>query len=258
MTWSTEFGVQQVAAAALVAVRIGALVILAPVFGPFAIPLRVRMLLALVLATLVLPLQAASATAPWALAPFLAAAAGEALVGFLLGLGVVALFSALHLAGELVGQASGVQLADAIGGGSDAGAPVFSRLIALVATAVFLAIGGHRRALEALLDTFAWLPAGQGGSSRLPLESVTLLVAHSFALGLRAAAPAVVALVLATLAIALVARALPQLNVLALGLGINALAAVAALGISLGAVCWLLQDQLDVVLQAAQAAIRRP
>jgi flagellar biosynthetic protein FliR len=106
------------------------------------------------------------------------------------------------------------------------------------------------------LDTFAWLPAGQGGVSRLPLESVTLLVAQSFVLGLRAAAPVVVALLLATLAIAVVARALPQLNVLALGLGLNALVAIAAIGVSFPAACWLFQDQLDVVLDAAQAAIR--
>ncbi len=81
-------------------------------------------------------------------------------------------------------------------------------------------------------------------------------MAHSFILGLRAAAPAVVALVLATLAMALVARALPQGNTLGLGFGVNALAAMVAVGVSLGAACWLFQDQLDVVLETAQAAVK--
>jgi flagellar biosynthetic protein FliR len=248
---------QHAATLALVALRIAALVVFAPVFGPFAVPWRVRLLVALALTALIFPPEVARAVpVPQTLAPFLVAAVGELLVGFLLGLGVVALFSALQVAGQLIGQAGGLQVADAAGGGSDSAQPVFSRLFTCVATAVFLTIGGHRRALEALLDTFAWLPAGQGGVSRLPLESVTLLVTQSFVLGLRAAAPAVVALLLATLAIAVVARALPQLNVLAFGLGINALAAITAIGVSLPAACWLFQDQLGVVLDAAQAAIR--
>jgi flagellar biosynthetic protein FliR len=257
MTWSMEFCLEHAATCALVAVRIAALVVFAPLFGSFAVPLRVRLLVALALTALVFPLEASRPIPiPDALAPFLAAAAGEALVGFLLGLGVVALFSALQVAGQLIGQASGVQFADMFGGPSPSAAPLFARLLTCVATAVFLTIGGHRRAIGALLDTFAWLPAGQGGVSRPPLESVTLLVAQSFVLGVRAAAPAVVALLLATLAIALASRALPQLNALGLGLGVSALAALVAVGISLAAACWLFQDQLDVVLAVAQAAIR--
>ena len=58
------------------------------------------------------------------------------------------------------------------------------------------------------------------------------LVSQSFSLGIRAAAPAVTALLLATLILGLVGRTLPQLNVLSLGFGLNALLAFAALGLT--------------------------
>jgi flagellar biosynthetic protein FliR len=133
---------------------------------------------------------------------------------------------------------------------------LFSRLLLVVATAVYLAIGGHRQVIEALLDTFAWLPAGQGGDARSAVEAVTVLFAQSFVLGVRAAAPAIVALLVATLIVAVASRTLPQLNVMALGLGVNAVVALVAIGVSLGGACWVFQDQLAGVLDTALYALR--
>ena len=83
------------------------------------------------------------------------------------------------------------------------------------------------------------------------MEGVTTLVTQSFVLGLRAAAPAVVALLLATLVVGFVSRTLPQLNIMALGFGVNALVALVAVGVSLGGACWIFQDALEPVLQVA-------
>ena len=84
---------------------------------------------------------------------------------------------------------------------------------------------------------------------------MTSLLAESFVLGIRAAAPAMVALLLATLVLGLVSRTLPQLNVMVLGFGFNALASMAALGVSLGAAAWIFQDQLEPFLDTALRAL---
>jgi flagellar biosynthetic protein FliR len=247
-----EIYTQHLALFALVGVRIGALVLVAPVFGTFAVPVRVRALVALVLAALIVPIEAGRATAqPETLADFLVAAGGEALVGLTLGLGVRLLFVGMQVAGQIVSQMSGMQLAEVFDPGLNASVPVFSRLLLAVATAVFVSIGGHRRVIEALLDTFAWLPAGQGGISRSAVDAVTVLFAQSFVLGVRAAAPAIVALLVATLIVGLASRTLPQLNVMAMGFGANAVVALVAMGVSLGGACWLFQDQLQGMLETA-------
>ncbi len=178
-------------------------------------------------------------------------AGGEALVGLMLGLGVRILFASMQVAGGLISQMSGLQLAEVFNPGAGAAVPVFSQLLFLVSTAVFLVIGGHREMIEALLDTFRWLPAGQVAGGQSAVAAVTALVAQSFILGVRAAAPAVVALLLSTLIVGFVSRTLPQLNIMSLGFGINALVAVAAVGMSLGGACWIFQEQLQPVLQTA-------
>lgn len=257
MPWSMELYAQHLTTLALVGVRVGALVLVAPVFGTFAIPVRLRVLVALVLALVVLPVEAPRAPAPpETLAAFLVALGGEALVGLTLGLGVRLLFCGLHVAGQIISQMSGLQLAEVFDPGFGAGVPVLSRVLLAVATAVFLTIGGHRRVIGALLDTFAWLPAGQGGFSRSAVDGVIMLFAQSFVLGARAAAPAIVALLVATLIVALLSRTLPQLNVMAMGLGVNAIVALVAIGLSLGGACWLFQDQLEPVIETALYALR--
>ncbi|MEX0675753.1 MAG: flagellar biosynthetic protein FliR [Pirellulales bacterium] len=254
---STELYFEHSVTFVLVLVRISALVIVAPIFGPFEVPFRVRALLALALTVLVVPLEVGRVTAqPDSLPAILITAGGEALVGLMLGLGVRILFSAMQIAGQLISQMSGFQLADVFNPGVHASVPVFSHLLSCVAAAVFFILGGHRRVIEALLDTFVWLPAGQGGFSRSTVDAVATLVAHSFVLGVRAAAPAVVALLLATVIIGLVSRTLPQLNVLSLGFGVNALVALAAFGVSLGGACWIFQDQIEPVLETALYALR--
>jgi flagellar biosynthetic protein FliR len=241
----------------LVLVRIAALVMVAPIFGSAEVSVRLRVGLAVVLAALVAPLELAKGTVvPQAPAELLVLAGGEALIGLSLGLGVFVLFSAAHLAGRLISQASGVQLAEVFDASVGASMPVFSKLLSLATLAVFLTIGGHRRLLEALLDTFARLPIGQGTAFETITTAMTAVLAESFSLGIRAAAPALVALMLATLILALAGRTLPQLYALATGFGANALVALVAVGVSLGTACWVFQDGLAPALDTVLDALR--
>jgi flagellar biosynthetic protein FliR len=257
MDWSTPLTIQQVLTFTLVAARVSTLVAIAPIFGSSVVPLRVRAVLALVLSLLIAPLELEKATpSPATLVDYLVLVGAEALIGLTMGLGVLLLFSSMHVAGQVISQMSGLQLADVFNPGFDTNVPVVSQLLFYVAMAVFVIIGGHRRVMEALLDTFVWLPAGQGGVSRSITEAMTSLLAESFVLGIRAAAPAMVALLLATLILGLVSRTLPQLNVMALGFGFGALVTMATLSVSMGAAAWIFQAQLDPFLETVLAALK--
>lgn len=241
----------------LVLVRIGALVAVAPAFRSSVVGWRLRGGLAVVLAVLVAPLEASKQTLlPDALPDYLVLAGGEALVGLVFGLAVAVLFSALQVAGQLISQTSGMQLAEVFDPGLGASTPVVSRLLFYLTLAVFLSIGGHRQVVGALLDSFTWLPPGGGHSASSATAAMTSVLAQSFALGIRAAAPAIVALLLATLVLGLAGRALPQMNLIVLGFGLNALVTFVVLGISLGAMAWLFQDQLQPVLETVSDALR--
>jgi flagellar biosynthesis protein FliR len=241
----------------LVLVRVTALVQVAPIFGGRAVSLRIRSLLAMAIALMIVPLELPkSAAVPATLIDFLIAAGAEALVGLTLGLGVAVLFAGMQVAGHVISQMSGMQLAEIVDPGSETPTPIVSQLLCFVSLAVFVAIGGHRYVMEALLDTFVWMPAGRAAIPRSIVESATSLLAESFVLGVRAAAPAMVALLLATLILGTLSRTLPQLNVMALGFGLNALVALGILSVSLGAMAWIFQDQVDPMLHTALDALR--
>jgi flagellar biosynthetic protein FliR len=257
MIGSDELPLQHVLTFSLVLVRVTALCVVAPLFGSTRTPLKFRAAMSLTLAMLVAPLEwHKGGTLPESLGPYLVLVGAEALVGVSLGLGVLLLVSSMHVAGQAISQMSGLQMADVFDPALDTSTPVFSQVLFLTSAAIFLILGGHRHIIEALLDTFVWLPAGQGGFSRSMLEAMTSLLTQSFVLGLRAAAPVMVALLLATLILGLVSRSLPQLNVLALGFGFNAMVAIAALGVSLGGAAWLFHDQVEPLMQIVLDALR--
>jgi flagellar biosynthetic protein FliR len=182
----------------------------------------------------------------------------EALIGACLGLGVLIFIHGMTLAGELVGQASGLTLSDVFDPALDENVPLFSRLMFLVTVSVFVCLGGHRMVMAGLLDTFGAIPPGSGGIPGSLGETFVALVSQSFSLGIRAAAPAVTALLLSTLILGLIGRTLPQLNILTLGFGINALLAFAALALTLGSAAWAFQDQIEPAMETILETLKTP
>ena len=239
----------------LVLTRVSGLTITAPIFGGKDAPARVRALLALAIALLMLPTQRhVPVTDPGTTLNYLVLLAAELMVGLCLGLGMVILFAGLQIAGELIGRLGGLMLANVFDPTMDTEVPLFSRLLFLTAMAVFVCIGGHRMLMAALLDTFAALPPGGGAVPLSMADALVTLVSQSFLLGIRAALPLVTALLLSTLVLGLISRTLPQLNILMVGFGMNAMLTFAILGVTLGGAVWALQDQiepaLDIVLDA--------
>ena len=249
MNWILEYGLHLTLVFSLVFARVAGLVMTAPVFGSTNVPKRIRVMLALALAALVTPLQTLElAHNPQTPVDYLLLTAGETLIGVTIGVGITLLFSGLQVAGQIVNQMSGMQLAEVYNPSLQENVPIFSQLLYYVALAVFVTIGGHRRVMSALLDSFASLPPGGGTMPTEIGEMLTTLAAQSFRLGVQAATPIMVAMLLATLVLGLISRTLPQLNVMHVGFGINSMITLCAMALSLGAMAWVFQEHVDPML----------
>jgi flagellar biosynthetic protein FliR len=170
---------------------------------------------------------------------------------------VTIVFAGVQLAGHVIGQLGGMSLAETYNPTIDTNLPLFSQYLYIFGLAIFVLIGGHRLMLIGLLDTFASLPPGGATLSMPVVETLSTLVTQSFAFGIRAAAPGTVALLLVTLVLGLLSRTLPQLNVMSLGFGLNALATLATLWVSLGTLIYLLHEHfepaIELILEAMAA-----
>ncbi len=133
--------------------------------------------------------------------------------------------------------------------------PILSQFLNMLCLAVFVCIGGHRLVMAALLDTFQSLPPGGTGIPADVGGALVTLLAESFTLGIRAAAPVMTSLLLSSLVVGLIGRTLPQLNVMALGFGVSALVAYGALAMTLGAAVWAFQSQLEPALETLLDAL---
>jgi flagellar biosynthesis protein FliR len=272
MDWLRQLEVEKLLLFTLVLTRVSGLLMTAPIYGTSDIPVPVRTLLAVALAVLVMPIQwATSFPNPGTMLHFLVIIASELLVGISLGLGVMILSAGIQMAGELMSRVGGLTLSDVFDPTFQNNVPLFSRLLFFVSTAVFVAIGGHRLLLGGLLDTFQTIPPGRmlaallgphsgGGESFLSrlLEMFVILVSESFHLGIRVAVPVVTAMLLATLVLGLISRTLPQLNILAIGFGLNAMLTFAVLFLSMGAAALAFQDQIEPTLARLMETFRVP
>ena len=242
MPWLSQFNAEKFVLFTLVLTRVTGLTMTAPIYGTREVPAQIRIFLSLTLALLITPSQWHVAIAyPKTMPNYLAFIGGELVIGLCLGLGIMILFYGMQLAGELVAQVSGLMLADIYDPSSESSVPLFSRFMFLVTMAVFVCIGGHRLVMGGLLDTFASVPPGGSALPANVAEAFVVLMTESFSLGIRAAAPVVAALLLATLVMGLIGRTVPQLNALVMGFGLNSLLTFAALALTLGAAAWAFQ-----------------
>jgi flagellar biosynthesis protein FliR len=259
MDWLAQLEYGKLLLLALILTRISGLVMTAPVFGAQDVPVQIRALLAFALSLLMLPTQW-NTPIPWpgTTLNFLVYVGSELLIGLSLGLGMQILFAGIQLTGQVLAQAGGEAMAEIYDPSMDQEVPVLSRLLFLLTLVLFLTIGGHRAVMAGLLDTFATLPLGHCAFPHEIPETLVALVTQSFSLAVRAAAPTVTALLLATVVLGLVGRTIPQLNVMVLGFGVNALVLPAMLCLSIGATAWLFQEQVEPALTSLLEALHAP
>lgn len=249
MAWLNEIPLDRFLIFTLVLARLSGLVMAAPIFGAREVPIRIRALLAVALALLITPLQAdAHFDYPASVPAYVVTIGGEMLLGLALGMSMVILFLGVQMVGQIVGMVSGMAVARAFNPSLNAQVPLFALLLNVFAVAIFVIVGGHRLMMAAFLDLFAAVPPGHAGIPPGLADAVMMLLTQSFSLAVRAAAPPVTALLLSTLLLGLISRTMPQLNILAVGFGLNSMVTLGTLSITLGSIAWAFQDQIEPML----------
>jgi flagellar biosynthetic protein FliR len=200
---------------ALLLVRPGMLVMIAPGIGGNHIPAPVKIGLTVLLALGLLP----SVGVPRALPEVSLAMviAREAAIGLSLAFVLRALIAGAELAGHLSGQQIGFSYGATIDPQSGVRNNMLSTLYGSLATLGFLGINGHHQLLRALAESYAGLPIGIGHLNPSIVASVRDIFALVFILGARLAAPIVVVLLIVELAVGLISRTSPALSFMVIG-----------------------------------------
>lgn len=192
-----------------------------------------------------------------ALPQFIVLAVQETLVGVALGFVMNVIFAAVQMAGGLLDVQIGLSIASIITPGLVGPVTLLSNLEYMLFTLWFLAVNGHYVIILAILQSFRVLPIGVASFSG-PLENVLVQsTANLFVLAVQMAAPVMLALFITNVSLAAAAKAVPQMNVFAVGLplslfvGFVVLSSVMPdLGAAFQGLVTLLETQIDDVLRA--------
>lgn len=231
--------------------RIGTLLMVAPLFGTGLVPGRVRVLLALAVTAILVPTlpQPPPATvfsAVWFMTLVQQLAIGGAL-GWLLKL----VFEAVVMGGELIALSMGLsfaQMADPLRGVQSA---ALSQLFLTLATLLFLALDGHLAMIALVARSFELLPVGPAGIGPASLMDMAAYGSWIFLGGVQIALPAITALLLVNLAFGVMSRAAPSLNAMAVGFPVALLFGYAILLMSLPTLRGAFEQLLEGVWLAA-------
>lgn len=211
--------------------RLGTLLALSPIAQAVKAPPIVWILLTLALAGSLCAALGLRSPVPTALAGLAVPMLVEATLGALLGLPIHAAFAVLQMAGRLLDLQMGLGMAAVLDPVTRANAPMVGVALSMLGMSVFFGVDGHHALLRGIAYTAQVVPPG--AAWQLPTAGQLVQVAGSmFSLAVVVMAPALFLLLLAEVALNVMSRVMPQMNVLFIGIPVKILLGLAVLAIA--------------------------
>ena len=222
---SVTFSMAEVVRFAIVLMRVGGIMVFAPLFSGGSFPSQVRIALTLV-ATLVLcpalPLE--KIPVDMGLAQLVGIGLSECLVGLVLGLVAAFLFAGMQLGGQVISFQLGFSIVNLIDPSSEVEVSVISFLQYNLGLLFFLLINGHHWFFLAVSESFNYLPVGGVHLSGAVAQEIVRLSAQLLVFGLQLAAPVMTVTLVCDVVLGMIGRAAPQVSVLIVGMPLKTLA----------------------------------
>jgi flagellar biosynthetic protein FliR len=235
-------------------IRPGAAFLAAPVFGSPAVPVQLRLVVALAIG---IP---ALAAAPFVLPPGgvvsfggVLLVAGEIMTGLALGFAVQIGFSSAMISGEVIGNAMGLGFAGMMDPITGTPTPAVAQFMSIIATFLFLAIGGHLQLAAIVVESYKAMPPGEAWLGAKSVQGLALFGGDLFAAGLAIALPVGFALILIQLVMAMLARSAPSMNLFSVGLPATLLAGLVLMAIAAPSI----GDGITAAIQRGLATARQ-
>ena len=218
----------------LIFVRVGAILMSMPIFKSGSIPVLVKFGLALGASIVLYPLLDRT-TFPVVrdLGSFAIGVIGEIMLGISIGMAVNLIFVGLQMAGLIAGYQMGLAIARVMDPSAGQQVPLLSQFFQLFAFLMFLTLNAHHWFLRALADSFELVrPFGFRLSGSL-IEQLMDVAGNTFVIAIKVGAPVIAVLMLTSIAFGLIARTVPQMNVLFVAMPLKIMVGLIFIGFSL-------------------------
>ena len=213
MTW--------IAAAIYPFFRIVALIASAPILGDASVPRRARIGLALFVTVIVAPNIVAVPATPILSGEGFVLVARQLLIGVAMGFSMRLAFAAVEYAGDLIGLQMGIGFATLVNPETNDQSPIIGSLVGYFVMLSFLAANGPLLMIAGVADSFDGLPIANDGNLVGDWRMLVMQGGMLFGFALHMALPVIAALLITNVALGIMTRAAPQLNVFSIGFPIT-------------------------------------
>jgi flagellar biosynthetic protein FliR len=214
-------------------IRVGALVFMLPFFGANGIPSLWKAGFSFLLAIIIVPLVPMPQTFPEGDLELLLGVCSEILISFLLAILAKLFLTSVQLAGQFLGFQMGFNVASVMDPQTGGQSTVISQFLYMFTVLLFFSINGHHLFIRALAESFQTVPPLSFRLSPSLMKVVVKISGEMFLIAIKMAAPILVALFLSNLCLGIIARTVPQVNILMIGFPLNIALGLILLGVTL-------------------------
>ncbi len=230
----------------LVLMRVAPVIFMMPVFHSRNIPVRVKAGLTLIISLALLPtVKIETVLFPSEPLSFGFFAFSEVMIGFLLGFSVRLIFAGLQMAGEIAAFQMGFGMARVMDPQSGSESTVVTEFYYLIGLLFFLTVDGHHWFFKALSQSFHLLAPGEFQPREGLVQLFLRLSGRMFVLAIKIAAPILAIMILVQMALGIIARMIPQVNLLMSSFPLTIGLGLIFLGLSMDFVWPILKNLMD-------------
>lgn len=201
-------------------VRILGFVAIAPFFGNQAISMPIKVAMGILIAMMIAPAAPTMPTVDLLSLRGILIIAEQMIIGLAIGLMMQVIFSAIEMAGQISGMTMGFGFATNYDPQSAGTTIVISQLMGILALLVFLSMNGHLIMIAGLLESFYAFPVT--AEPRM-IDGMTIAIwgTKLFSIALQLSLPIVATLLITNLALGILTKSSPQLNIFGIGFPIT-------------------------------------
>jgi flagellar biosynthetic protein FliR len=197
----------------LTLLRVAGLMLAAPVWSAQSVPMKLRTALIVIFAVLLLPASTSNANLP-ALRISPATFLSESIIGFVIGMAAAITVAAAEFAGELITTTAGLSGAAIMDPVNNTQHPILAGFMQLMALVLLVISGGHVLMITAVGNSFHAMPLGAPFDLAAGMGAFVPMARVIFVTGLQFAAPVIAAVFVTNVALAVLGRAAPQLQIM--------------------------------------------
>ena len=233
---------------AIVLIRVGPLLFFMPVIGAKNVPSQIKMMLVFAVTMVIAPSVGVTASQlPTTAVGFALFSLKEICFAAILAFFARLVFDAIQLAGQMVSIQMGMSMAGVMDPQFGNQVTLVGQLWTMTAFLIFLAIDGHHIFFTTLVESYRWVAPGTLHLSQATYNGMLEAIGRMFVLGVKIMAPASAAIFFSHIAMGIIAKTVPQIPILIVGMPINIAIGLLFAGLSLGYFLPIIISQFELL-----------